>query len=402
MAEETTAGTGKDESQDRKVFVPSGRPIRDGLREMKIAEIQPEERIIHGLLRRSLKRWELWGGTRKLALALFVGFVLWLLYHYLGLLVPIMVSILLFLVIPYEYFEADAEDRKDVIRVRVYRPEGRTVPVDVSLSKDRRLTVDVFRPSQEDMSHGMKRKKYEEYYFSRRLLDPTHPYGINTPHCRVIDTGYAKYIFAVEVDVQARTVVGEEDLFPGMAMIQLCEESISYINAGLKDVEQGMEKGKISPEDGRVMVRMAEIARTTFHTFITYANSKGVDFLRIKDLNKAEQEFVFFMDRLSSGFFREFKDMQDWNSRSPSMRFASVQAVENMKIELMQKHKYYQAYEKDLRLDEWSSALDYYAETSGASVGAKKAEQAERAKQMREFSPKEEADRTREEVVKND
>lgn len=122
MAEETTAGTGKDESQDRKVFVPSGRPIRDGLREMKIAEIQPEERIIHGLLRRSLKRWELWGGTRKLALALFVGFVLWLLYHYLGLLVPIMVSILLFLVIPYEYFEADAEDRKDVIRVRVYRP----------------------------------------------------------------------------------------------------------------------------------------------------------------------------------------------------------------------------------------------------------------------------------------
>lgn len=394
-------GEGKDESVEKRLFQPTGRYVRKGIEELKIVPIQPDEPIIHGIMRRAAHRWEVWGGTKKTALVLVVGAILYGLYSYFGTLVPIFVAIFLFVVIPYEYFEAEAEEKRDIIRVRVYRPEGRMVPMDVSLKKDKKLTIQVYKPSDETTSEGLKRKKYEEYYFARRLLDPTHPKGINTPHCRVIDTGYAKYIFAVDVDIAARTVVGEEDLIPAGVMIPLVEESISYINEGLKAIDKGLRKAKISPEDGKILQTLAENAKTAFYSFVTFAKTKDVDFLKVKDLNKAEQQYVFFMNRLSSKFFTVFRDLKDWSERTPSMRMASIQGIESMKLELIQVHKFYQAYEKDLVIDIWDDALDYHYGTSGMSTAAQKADQEERARQMREVRTKEEIDVTKEDVTTN-
>lgn len=391
-------GQGKDESTDKKIFQPTGKYIRKNIEELKIVPIQPDEPIIHGLMRRAAHKWEVWGGTRKTALTLAISAITYGLYSYFGALVPIFVAMVLFIVIPYEYIEAEGEEKKDIIKVRVYRPDGRIVPMDVSLKKDRKLTIQVYRPSDETTAEGLKRKRYEEYYFAKRLLDPSHPKGINTPHCRVIDTGYSKYIFAVDVDVKARTIVGEEDLIPAGVMIPLVEESISYLNEGLKEIEKGLKKAKISPEDGRILKNLAQNAKDAFYSFYNFAKKKDVDFVRLKDLNKAEQQYVFFMNRLSSDFFSVFKDLKDWSDRTPSMRMASIQGIESMKLELIQIHKYFQAYEKDIVIDVWDDALDYHYGTSGMSTAAQKADQEERARQMREVRTKEEINVTKDEV----
>ena len=382
----------------RPLFRKTGKQLRKGVDLVDIAPIQPDEPIIHGFLRRAAHRWEQWQGTKKTGAVILLGVVLYALYYYFTILVPVFVSIFLLLVLPYEYAEEDQAQKKDIVKVRVYRPDGRYVPVNVSLNEKKVLTMQVYKPTEEQ-DGKLKRKKYEEYYFAKRLKDPAHPKAINLFRCRIIDTGYSEYVFAVDVNVRARTVIGEEEMYPAGAMIPLIEESVHYINEGLKNIKEGLKKATITPEDGAKMIELAEIAKAAFYEFIHYARKKGVEFVRLKDLNKEEQTLVFFMNRLTSEFFTQFRDWKSWKDIPVSMREARVNSIENMRSELFHIFRFYQMHEPDIRQEEWAEAFQYYYETSGMSPAAAKADQEELVRQIREIRTKAEANVTKDEVT---
>ena len=392
--EENQAENARDEEKKR-VF-RKGKKIEEGTYQV---HIQPNEPILHGILRAKIEWWH-YNKMNSLLLTIGVGLLFsYALYHYFGDFFGIIVGILIFVVTPVEFWEEKQRRRTNIVKVRVYRPQGILVPMDMEIGEDKKVNMYVYKPEPDEKGRAI----YEEWAYSKRLNDPNNPKAITRIDAPMIDTGFSTVVFAIEVKPKERVIIGDDGKsIPVMGLIDLIEETHTYINKGMEEINRLREKNRISLEDFVEAQEKANAAREAFNSFMNYVKEKGIQGKFLKDLNKTEQQLVVALNRDTSEVFTHINEIRNWRKNPRAIRQGKVISAINTMNGDMRKASFWIAHEQDVRREVFADVLTAMYNNSGRDPKNDLAFTAQLNSELEKLLTKEEHESVKEVVADED
>ena len=333
---------------------PKGPPTADGLRNVDLA-IGKDEPILHGILRGSVEAWRRKRMTQKLAVALFIVVAGGALYYFYGLLVAVFVTIALVVVVPYEMFDAYREERKHIRKVRIYRPRGILKSVDVAFSRlQKKVETYVYNPDVDG-----NKPRYEEWFYSKDLTDPTDPKMVRLQDCAIIETGYSTIVFGIDVLPMERVIIGDKgNSVPVFDILPYIEETKTFVTDTMAKAKKELTSGELKIEDYNELHEKAENALMAFGIFEAFAHSKKIRMKKLGDLHGDDRKYVVAMDRTASEFFETLKQYGELEKMPYAIREAKFMSIINAETVQQQRIGFWQMHENQIRELSFAEAID--------------------------------------------
>lgn len=349
MVENQDQAENAKEVEKRKIF-RRGKKIGEDMYEV---HIQPNEPILHGWMRAKIEWWH-YNKINSLLATFGIGLlVAYGFYHYFGYYFGIVVAIIVFVVTPIEFWEEKNSRKRNIVKARMYRPEGIIAPVDIQIGEDKHVNIWAYRPDSSEKGRDV----YEEWFYSKRLEDPKNPKAVHRIDAPLIDTGYSTYVFGIEVRPKERVIIGDKGMsIPVMALIDIIEETETFINKSMEEINKLRKANKIKLEVYVEANEKAHIAKERFYEFINYVKANHMEGKFLKDLPKAEQQLVVALDRDSSEVYGYISQLRSWTQYPRAVRQGkAVSAINEMNADT-RRTLFWIAHEHDVRRESFVDA----------------------------------------------
>ena len=299
-----------------KVVVPKKLPVIEGESPMQT-------------LGRTIMDW--WIGhnlTWRTILVIMLGISYYILrayvsYEAIGFLIGIAISAYIFGHFMSEYFVKPhiARIRKAKIQddVKVVNVETKGLKVNLNILKAK------FKPGED---------AWEEYITVNEALDPKNPNRLIPLGVTPIQTSWGKYIFAKDIDLENRLLIGDSEDYPAIALLPFVNDSQTYIPETVKWLEKLSQKSKITPEQLAELEKEGTKIYDQLDGYINKLSDYGAKIVNLKQMPKIDQRVILGLNRVTSRFFNQYKEYKDFYDLPLTLRSSRIMNAINTEKEM--------------------------------------------------------------------
>ena len=289
----------------------------------KIAEISGEA-VTASMGRHIVNWWLNVNGTMKLLYLIAAAGAYYILHVYIS---PLAVGFLIGIMIGsyvLSHFISEWHLQAHLVRIRKSKVQDDVKVVSVE-SKGMKVNLQVLKASL-----GPGEDAWEEYTTVDQALDPRNPNALRRLGVTPIHTSWGDYIFAKEVDLENRLLVGEKDDYPAVGLLPYISDSSTFIPESSKWIEDLWKNGKITPEQLKNLEAEGVRVFDALDAYINRLNEAGAKIVNLKKLEKDDRKFILGLDRVTSRFFQQYKEHKDFYDLPVQLRTSRLMNAINV------------------------------------------------------------------------
>ncbi len=329
--------------------------------DIKLPEI-PGESVGQSWLRQQINRWEKWGMTWKVLTIGFVALAIAIFHIYLvsGLVIPAIIISLVIAAVGAEiianyhmkghWYYALVTKLKDNVKITNIKSEGTNLTFDVLETK--------LAPGEDPL---------QEYRIIDKAVDPKNPDGIRLIDCTIIQTGFRKWILAKDFDIEHRILIGEAGDYPGLALLPLVYDLESQIPKAEQWISKLFRKGKLTPEEVSALEEEGNRVVNGYNDYVKKLEAAGVKKLNKDNAGKNGMQLVVGLDSIGSQIFTSYKEYQDHNQITLSVRRSRVMNMVNMDKEVKDVLSWFLENKEKITLEAYINALQTIMDLEGTT-----------------------------------
>ena len=165
---------------------------------------------------------------------------------------------------------------------------------------------------------------WEEYITVNEALDPKNPNRLISLGVTPIQTSWGKYIFAKEVDLENRMLIGDKEDYPAIALLPFVNDSQTYIPETIKWLEKLSQKSKITPEQLVELEKEGMKIYDQLDGYINKLSDYGAKIVNLKQMSKTDQRVILGLNRVTSRFFNQYKEYKEFYDLPLTLRSSRI------------------------------------------------------------------------------
>ena len=214
-----------------------------------------------------------------------------------------------------------------LVRIRKAKVEDDVKIVNVE-SKGMKVNLQVLKAKL-----GPGEDAWEEYVTVDQALDPRNPNALRRLGVTPMHTSWGDYIFAKEVDLQNRLLIGEKDDYPAVGLLPYISDSSTYIPEASKWIEDLWKHGKITPEQLKTLESEGTKVFDALDSYINKLADAGAKVVNLKKIDKDDRKLILGLNRISSRFFQQYKEYKDFYDLPLQLRTSRIMNAINVSKE---------------------------------------------------------------------